>query len=260
MPSYPLPTLLPLLLNEEHPQLKQIIGDMLKGSYALEDALIDLSLFYKIRVWFKQTVFLRDSKGEYRGVVDYTFPRFFKVMNDSIAYAPKRNMRKGYTVPIHFLERIEKFEPVIPAQAPDTFKNYNQFKNKFDLRFISEDLIKELWEGTSSQHGEKYKPSDFKRIHNKDVMFNFLRRGFTDIHNTEGVGYREIDKSTGDEKIIYKSLTETRYASQYPERNFTISHAIGRDRVHYSSEYYNSLNGMYGIVATEKTYLHLEND
>ena len=136
------------------------------------------------------------------------------------------------------------------------FNSYEQFKKKFDTRFITEKVIKELWDGTSAQHGGKYNKNDFRKIGKvgKDVLFRFLAH-FKSL-DTHTEYYRE---STQYDIPVWVLRREHRTDHRIG-RDISISHQTNIDMIHYSSERSGCCNGRYGLLVNENEYLWLEDD
>jgi hypothetical protein len=235
-----------------------VVEKVLKGC-PLDEALIALGKFWKLKVWFKQEQEVIIRKRRYLRSV-HVFNKFsrgkrFFMGRISLCYCPSKSSRHGYLFPD--INTIEKYEIVLDAKAKDEFRTYENFAKKFNTRFITEAEIQKLWLQKSAQTGERYRPSDFKRIGplGLRLLENFLKF-FADV-NTEGKYY--------DPRSDGKKSLEQRYESQaHTGRDITIHHTMGRPFVYYSSESYgiksNGTYGIYGLIANEKEFLHLEND
>jgi hypothetical protein len=145
---------------------------------------------------------------------------------------------------------------LVDLDEGNEFSGLDQFARRFDKRFITEDEIKKLWEGTSAQHGGKYLKSDFHSVGPKGgrVVKQFVER-FAGIDATApttwyGKGY----KGDGDVLTLWEN------ADGHQGRDIKVSHRVGVPYVWYSSEYSGCGNGRYGLLATEKTFLWTEDD
>ena len=253
--------LLPALdLNRDQLNL---VENALKGAHStMEEALLAFSKYWKLKVTFTEPVevvgrcfytlqpfsAVRSRKGINRKKTHVFNSISHSKAGDTI-YCTTRRGRWGYPFPN--LSKVEEFE--IYRKKPPRFRTYEQFKARFDLRFITEDFIKELWNGTSAQHGGKYVPSDFKRLGptGSRVMRDFLARGF--------------EKVTYDSNLLSNSKTRNALHAQHKTygnggRDISISYSEGFNRVHYASEFPGCGNGMYGLIANERYFLWLEND
>jgi hypothetical protein len=135
------------------------------------------------------------------------------------------------------------------AAKNNAFESYEAFAKRFDLRFISESRIKELWTSGSSQHSGPYRRSDFRQISvaGKPVMQAFL------------LAFNRWDKAT--DRYVDGRLYRAHYAREGTRgRDISIEHMAGRDLVHYASEFPGCGNGQYYIVVNANTVLHIEND
>jgi len=236
----------------------------------LQANLIDLSRFWKIKVWFNQPTEIRitptwinkqetengwSKTRKYLNTgTEHVIARFFSTDWGKLCYLPKRTVKGGFHFPD--LSTVVKYE-VILDEVQDEFKSYEKFAAKFDRRFMPDAEILSLWNSKSGQHGGRYKPSDFHKIgpRGKQVLNNFLRL-FVDW-NTEGKCYIATHHDNG---TVTKVLSD-RYRTYHQfGRNITIEHTLGIPRVFYSSEYCNSCNGRYGLLANKNEFLHLEDD
>jgi hypothetical protein len=168
-------------------------------------------------------------------------------------YAPKSNSRRGWEIPIENLVSVN----VIHGKA-DVFNSLEEFAKKFDKRFITDEEIKSLWESKSGQHGGQYRPSDFRRV--SKVMKNQVKQFVETVQDiriwkgTKGPlkGFCELDKR------YYCSVEHESWHTS--GRDIKIEYMLGGEHVYYKSEFHRCGNGSYGLLATENTWLHLEDD
>lgn len=245
-----LPNTIPLLLGKGYDEtIKAVLAD--PDNHIMN--IMRISKVCRVKVTFNnpQTIWVSRRK-RFDNVSEHTFPEFF-VKGDTLYYMFKRGGCTG--LPLS-LKHIKAYEPVI--ESLDEFKTYEDFKKMFDLQFITEDQIKNLWNSTSAQHGGKYKPSDFKPVSSsaRQALQWFLA-GFKGVNNTDPSTYTEYTF----EGSTYRTLTGTYYGrGGNNSRDIRISHRLGSPQVGYSSEYQGCGNGRYGILATKSTYLWLEDD
>jgi hypothetical protein len=269
----PIPDNMPLLIGAcKNQEETAVIEHILKGDKDLRQNLIDLGKFWKVRVWFKEPIHIQIKRTTKvtrlpDGIRQWTH-RDSKITNDHVfsrittgstsnelIYATSRQARTGYFFPS--LDLVTRYEPVIPSLAKDEFKSFEQFAAKFDLFFITQSEISRLWNGKSSQHGGRYKPSDFHRIgrRGKETLERFLR--FFSLDATEKSPCY-IESAYGgyylNEK--YKSMS----THEHFGRDISIEHRVGAEFVHYSSEYPGCGNGRYGLLANKNEFLWLEDD
>lgn len=254
--ALPAPKKLPLLIGMGE-EAERAAKKIMEGCSLLE-ALKALACAGKVEITFKRPVSLYRS----RKISSLSDPKKkhifsgFGSNNGNILYLFRKNGRGGYYLPV---EQIERYEPVL--NSGKEFKDFESFRKKFDTRFISETLIKNLWEGRSAQHGERYNRKDFKRLgpQAKRILPGFLRL-FKGIDDTVGEGY--TDRPATDYYKAYKilSVRHHTYGNGNSGRDITISHQLGLDRVFYSSEYPGCANGDYGLLVSEKEWLYLERD
>ena len=244
-----LPNNIPLLLGKGFDEtIKLLLSE--PDNHLLN--IMRISKVCRVKVTFNSPQAIWITRRKHIIVSEHTFPEFF-VKGDTLYYKFKRDGRTG--IPIN-MKHITAYEPVI--ETLDEFKTYEDFKKMFDPQFITEGQIQNLWEGTSSQHGGKYKPSDFKPISasGREALQWFLA-GFKGVENSDPSTYQ----SYTFEGQTYKSLTGTYYGrGGNNSRDIRISHSLGSPQVGYSSEYHGCGNGRYGILATKSTYLWLEDD
>ena len=244
---------------------KTLVEKALKGAFSdsLEEALVKFSLFGPLKVTFSEPVDVhRMGRGHIRLFSSWektntpTFARLFN--NDGkcpLCYLRSRRHRKGYSFPAS-LTKVVAYEVVLKNRK-DEFKSFEQFKAKFDPKFILDDLVKDLWNSKSGQHGGKYRPSDFRRLGpvGRDLVRQLYANGFTDIRNVTYEDGKVRNSSNGARLYV-------RHYSYGGKGNFgrdiTIEAMAGR--IGYSSEYPGCGNGRYGLLVTERTFLWLEDD
>ncbi|MDD1710963.1 MAG: hypothetical protein LUQ37_08675, partial [Methanoregulaceae archaeon] len=177
---------------------------------------------------------------------ELVIPKFF-LHGEQLCYSTTRRARSGYF--FHKLDKVVKYDIVLETRK-ESFNSYEDFKKRFDLMFITEDEIQNLWNGQSSQHGGKYIPKDFHGMgpKGKKVMADFLRR-FQGINTTP----RDVYNDKG-------YLNVCRNAYSHMGRDISISHLYGNRYVWYASEIAGCGNGRYGLVANKTTFLWLEDD
>jgi len=263
--SVPTPTNLPLLIGSGI-EATAVIERILKGQTDLQTNLLELSKFWKIKVWFDKPTEIRitptwinktETDGGWSKTrrpnkmgTEHVIARFFQTEQKQLCYLPKRSVRSGYHFPS--LDSVIKYEPVIDRSKTEF--TYEKFAAKFDRRFITESEIKRTWDHNSSQHGGRYTQSDFHQLgpEGKKVLRQFLRL-FKGVTNTVGEYYSDREGNN-------KYLTERHKAHHRLGRDITIQHRLGNNFVWYSSEYYNCGNGRYGIIANENIFLWTEDD
>lgn len=238
---------------------KPIIAQITAGTVSIPQALVGLSKYYPIRLWFSEPATLQcprhwvresDNRKAYithKTGDTLTVNKFF-LHGDTLCYASKKTSRTGYY--FDMLDKVVKYDIVLGNATKDAFSTFEQFKGRFDLMFITEDEILKLWNGTSSQHGGKYTPRDFHGMgpRGKQVMNDFLRR-FKGVKDTP----RGIYDEKGYMRADYRSY-------HHSGRDISISHLFGNSYVWYSSEFSGCGNGRYGLVANKSTFLWLEDD
>jgi len=250
--------------------MKAAISDVLSGkTNSLADTLVVLGRVAKIKIWFKEPVTVRiiprwrqvsvDDEGmktltrnHSRTDTCHVFSGFF-LHGDQLCYKTKKNGRTGQY--FEWLDLIERYELVLKDNDPQ-FKDYEEFKRKFDSLFITEDEIQKLWNGHSSQHGGKYTKQDFHKIgpRGRKVLKRFLER-FPGVSNAPTDAY-DTSYISDDYKVLKEHYTSFHHSG----RDISISHQTNCNYVFYSSEYSGCGNGRYGLVANKNEFLWLEDD
>lgn len=242
-----LPKNLPLLMADANKQQAEVLEKVAQGSLSPVECLVALGRHWRIRVKFSQPIDIRtrttkvkQAEGSYLWrqhirTDNHVFFKFFLSPTHGLCYGIGR--RHGHPFPI---THMSSYEPL--PNKTNVFKDYDHFKAKFDMRFITEAEIQKLWSTSSAQTGEQYKPSDFHGLgpRGKQVLKEFLYT-FVDVN------------TTGD-------LTRHHYTNRHPGRDITVTHNAGKPYVYYSSEYSGCGNGRYGLLANCQEFLHLEDD
>ena len=239
-----------------NPDLNQAIGIILRegnGSIQkIEDNLRILSNFGTVKVFYSEPVWIHRNRRSHVTSDQVTFNHLFKSRGGTLCYSPRSNGRSGW--PVSSLDKIVFYELKLKNAE---FKDYEEFRMKFDPMFISEDKIKVLWDGKSGQHGGKYNKGDFRKLsrYGQQLMRRFL------------TNFKGIDAEPGEAYSVkedHKSLSVTHYSTGSQNSNWgrdiTISHQTNVPLVYYSSEYPGCGNGRYGLIANKNTYLWIEDD
>lgn len=216
--------------------------------------IVRISTICKVKVTFHcSQSFPISRRKRVNNVTSHVFPQFFSI-DGKLFYMFKRGGRSGYQIS---MDNIRSYEPVI--STAHKFDSFEDFKKQFDLYFITEEYIKTLWEEKSPQHGERYKPSDFKPVSRsgKEALSMFLRR-FKGISNTDTESYTRRTFE-GNEYWTASGYYHGTGGSS-TSRDISISHRMGSPVVHYASEYHGTGNGTYGILVSRSKYLWIEND
>jgi len=247
-----IPANLPLFVGL--PDYADPVEKILKGEGSLEEHLTWFS-GCKIRVWFSCPVQVRLNRYHSKMVAVHDFMGFFKGQTYGLCYPVKKHGRVGYPMG-DLTSKIIKWEPVL---GQDEFRNYDQFKAKFDLKFITESEIQKLWDGKSGQHGGKYRLSDFRRLGPKG---QYVLKAFLDDFKGLGkVGPAYRDTPTGGNyKVVSAHYSSPSRCGSTFGRDITISCNSCSSHVYYSSEYPGCGNGRYGLLVNKKEFLWLEDD
>jgi hypothetical protein len=278
--TVPVPQNLPLLLNDPRPNAVAAATKVLKGGLTHRDNILELSRFWKIQVWFSEPVQIaiqhhwvvtervegRVTKTHITSKTEnnHVFKGFFR--NNALEGAPIYYKTSSTGRHGHDFEDLEskilRYEPVIQKDSryKDDFESYEQFKAMFNPLFITENMIKSLWNSTSGQHGGQYRKSDFHHMGKvgREVLKRFMQnfKGVSNFNEKDCPGYSRNMRNPEDNF----DLIEKHHSSRHPGRDITIQHTGGYDRVFYSSEFHNCANGRYGLVANKNQFLHLEDD
>lgn len=184
----------------------------------------------------------------YSNVRRFKFRKFkYEEGQGRLYFSVSRRARWMHALSYGVEDKIVGVEFLSPKK--DAFASFEEFARRFDRRFVSEEKLRELWNGTSGQHGGKYRPSDFRTIgpRGRQVVQDFLRH--------------YVDTKGGGPAYDFDGYHATRYRScHHLGRDISVSHLAGNGLVWYSSEFHGCGNGSYYMLATEKTVMHIEND
>jgi hypothetical protein len=262
-PCIPVPSNIVNLPSGLHlrPDQTALLDDIRSGRRDLQQTLVDLSLYWKVRVWFTRPVTIRVSSRREKQVDECVIPRFFIGQQSQwLCYTVSRRHVRGYQFPA--IEKIVKYEPVFDEVSDDAFKSYEEFREKFDLYFITEAQIQSLWNEKSAQHGGQYRKSDFHRIGSKGLRclerFLGFYRGISNGNGAGRPGY--LEKKPDPPYQGYHILSMHAESHHHLGRHITISHQTNIDHVYYASEYDGCANGRYGLLANRREFLWLEDD
>jgi len=183
----------------------------------------------------------------------HTSMSFHFWISDEIMRRFKRGGSSGYYLPDNIYENIKSWE----VSIVDDSMSYEDFKKRFDMRFITEIELQRTWANKSPQHGGEYKKTDFKSMstRGRKLFLDFLCK------------FESVRVPTENYKVDYGPSTSTkdvlheRY-NPWSDKGRTIS-----IEHHYPSPYvlYSTEDKMGGkekcyIVANKNEVLHLEND
>lgn len=245
------PNNIPLLMGKGH---DNIVRDVLAHPDEPVTNIYRLSQAFHLHIVFNQPVPIYLNLHKIIMVKEHTFKNPFFIVNQSVCYPFKKDGRKGQYLPV---SKIDYYEPI--PNSTDQFNCYEDFKKMFDPFFIEESQILSLWNSTSAQHGEKYKPSDFKKLSSnaKSALRMFLIN-FKGINNTNKSSYT---KRIIGEKVYYV-LSGNYYGSgnSSSSRDTRISHQFGMSCVGYTSEVSGGGPNTNGIIVSRSKYLWMEND
>lgn len=228
-----------------------------------EGNLARLGSFHRIKMRFSEPVQVKRSRRRARmESKEHTFFALFKEKrNGELCYATHRGSKgtlSGFRFKPGDLRKLVGYELVDGFKGfgrTREFSSFAQFKRRFDPRFATKDEIQKLWNSKSPQHGGRYRPSDFRRLHKKGLQTveRFMQH-FRGVDATEpSRGY--VTNSNG-----CHYLTTREYTCHHSGRDITVSHRLGLGYVWYSSEYMRCGNGRYGLLVSPKVFLHREDD
>jgi hypothetical protein len=207
---------------------------------------------HKFRFVYSCPVTMHTSR--YRSKTDsvHTVGKIFKY-DSYYCYAPNSNSRRGWEIGTDDLVSIT----VIQKKA-DLFNSLDEFAKRFDKRFITDEEITRLWESKSNQHGNQYRPSDFRRV--SKVMKEKVKQFAETVKDIRPLQ----DKKNTPQGFVTNEYgvfcTVDHQSWHHTGRDIEISYKLGHPFVWYKSEFHRCGNGSYGILATESTWLHLEDD
>jgi len=250
---------LPCMIGTD-PNADAAIAETLSGSLSLEESLARLSRYFLVRIHFHQPISTRRLRGFKTGN-SHTFRCLFVSDQGNFCYGLKRRSRKGYVFQTH-ASNIKEVELLPLDNNPSQFKSYEEFKARFDPRFIKEEGIKSLWNSTSGQHGGKYNRSDFRKMGKTGlrVMRRFLLN-FTNINDEPKQTYPYHQSNLWPErKEPVWVYSEKHHTDHRLGRDISISYQSNSPYLFYSSEYQGCCNGDYGLIVNKNTYLYLEKD
>jgi len=239
------PNNLPTMLGISN-YIDNAIADALSGKLSLDETLAALCGWFKVKAWFSEPVKVLRKTSDV-----HVFKSFFISDNKRLCYGFRKSPRTGR--PFYQTHLITKLEFIDENYE---FKSYEEFKKKFDTRFINESQILNLWSGTSSQHGKKYNKKDFHKISKRGKVMERFLTNFTNI-NEHNEHYYKSDLYKDEDVFILKARHDSWANSG---RDISISHQTNAPHIFYSSEYHGCLNGRYGLVANKNEFLHLEDD
>lgn len=223
-----------------------------------EGNLARLGTFHRIKMVFSSPV--RVSRSRRRAALESAEHTFFALFKGSksgrLCYATHRSPM-GTLSGFHFrpgdLDKLVRYELV--DRRPASFPSLERFRKRFDPRFATDAEVERLFNQNSGQHGGRYRPNDFRRLHEKGLMAadKFMR-------HFKGVEATEPTEGYVRNKNGHHYLTVWQNSWHPSGRDITISHRLGLGYVWYSSKYYRCGNGRYGLLVTPKTFLWMEDD
>ncbi len=226
-----------------------------------EGNLARLGTFHRIKMTFSSPVWVNRSRRRAAPEsAEHTFFALFKGSKSGrLCYATHRSPT-GTLSGFHFrpgdLDKLVAYELVEDgARQARGFPSLVRFRRRFDPRFATDEEVRRLYNQNSGQHGGRYRPNDFRRLHEKGLVAvdKFMR-------HFRGVGATEPSEGYVRDKGGNFSLT-VRELSWHPAgRDITVSHKLGLGYVWYSSEFHRCGNGRYGLLVTPKTFLWTEDD
>lgn len=166
----------------------------------------------------------------------------------------KRGGSQGYHLHEDIYANIASWEVIVV----DDSMSFEEFKKKFDMRFITEKELKLTWNNKSPQHGGAYKKTDFKSMskRGKDLLDTFLTWFDSVTIPTEHYETGQFPTTST------KDLLREHYTPWGGRRGRTISieHHYPRPYVVYSTEDVQGGREKCCLIANKNEVLHLEND
>ena len=250
-----LPNNVALLTGVKNDNQRDVIEFILKAHSDLMPTLLKVTSVWPVKVWFNKPVQVVNAQRHHQTVTQFTFRRFFLSTSKVFCHMHRANGRNGF--PVYFkLEDIEKYEIVIPTEH--AFADFEQFKAKFDPRFMTETEILRTWNLNSPQHGGKYDKRDFHRIGSKGkIALRQFLNNFSSVNETSNEKY---SVGIGEGSVYVRGNFNSMSCNEHFGRDIKIEHKLGLPYVWYTSEFPGCGNGSYGLLANEKEWLHVEND
>jgi hypothetical protein len=219
------PDTLPLMMGQGN---DETISKILSNPDDHQANIINLSKICKVKVTFNNPVNIwLNTRRAKQNVLEHTFGGFFEV-NGNLCYKFKSTSRRGQYLS---LDNIKSYEPVRENLA---FKDFEQFKKKFDPYFITEEFIKKLWGETSAQTGERYAPADFRQIGpaGKKALQSFLMQ-FRGVSNLDPATYTPRKYESESYHMAYGTCMGSGNGNF--SKDISIEHRLGKPIVYYAA-------------------------
>jgi len=246
-----IPKNLPVVFCEKlNPTAAQVVEGILNGNITAPVVILgSLGRNWKLRVTFKQPVSIRHGRKFIPNMVHVINGMFHN--KGILAYTLKEGSRTGYNFG-DFLPLVESVEVILHKE--NRFKSYEQFARHFDTKYIAESMIRKLWIENSPQTGQRYCPSDFKRIPKAaDWAMTQFKRNFAGIDTLR----KEWPECYRPSQFgAYKVLQE--YCGDFHGIHYDVEHISNREYVFFQKN--DKGEERNGILATATTYLHTEDD
>lgn len=165
----------------------------------------------------------------------------------------KRGGSYGHQLPDEIYANIASFEVLIV----DDSLTLEEFKKKFDPRFITEKELELTWKNRSPQHGGEYKRTDFKTMSERGKFYfnRFLERFHSVTIPTEN-----YEKGHYPSTSTKDTLRESYSPYNDKGRTIGISHTYPNPFILYVTEDTRGGREKCYIVANKNEVLHLEDD
>ncbi len=168
-----------------------------------------------------------------------------------------RRFKRGGSSGYHLSDEIYQNIASWKVDIIDDSMTFEEFRNKFDKRFITEKELKLSWENGSAQHGGEYQRTDFKTMskRGRDKFKQFLEKFHSITCPTEEYeeGYSPVTSNKDSLRTNYTPYGDT-------GRTIGISHEYPRPYILYVTENARGGREQCYIVANKNEVLHLEND
>lgn len=227
----------------------QLSGDISTMVKILRDIYTSLKEDERVIIHYSQPQYIHGKK-----VMEYIIPKLFISDGERLCYAYRKNARWGYAI-YEILKNAVAVSVIKDSKLTDgEFSSFQEFRDMFDPRFISEEEVRRLYEKGSTAYNRPWRRSDFRKISGTaaQVMKRFLEK-FVDIY-TKTEHYK-VDKYSPQGR-----LDEYHKTWHHAGRDITVSHDFGKKWVSWSSEFQGCGNGDYYLVADKNTVLFIESD
>ena len=171
---------------------------------------------------------------------------------------PKLNARRYYLTNYVAPDRVIKVTKQKREKPNEYFETFEEFRQQFDTRFISEEFIVKLWSNNwNESYGQKWRKDLFRYLSKNSKGHQVAKRFLKKFAGLGNQNEYYSKSEYGDYGVLYVGLDST---DGIHGRDITIHATSKDDRVYYSSEYPHCGNGAYFLLVGENKVLFLEYD